>query len=243
MTSAEMIARKAKPPELLATEQVVGYVRRLIEAGDLRAGQRLPAERELARRIGVSRPSVRAALQSLGALGVVETRHGAGTFVAMGPPTLGSEPLRFQAALHGFTADEMFESRRVLEVGVAGMAAERASSEDLAAIADAVTEAFASLGDPGTFLVHDITFHRAVAAASGNPILASLVEMVSALFYEQRRLTAGSAGELSLPAQEHRKIYQAIRARDRERAEAAMNEHLRRAQTAQASEAAPGRPH
>jgi DNA-binding FadR family transcriptional regulator len=153
-----MIARKAKPPELLATEQVVAYVRRLIEAGDLRSGQRLPAERELARRIGVSRPSVRAALQSLGALGVVETRHGAGTFVAMGPPTLGSEPLRFQAALHGFTDDEMFESRRVLEVGVAGMAAERASSEDLAAIADAVTEAFASLDDPAAFLVHDITF-------------------------------------------------------------------------------------
>ena len=65
MTSAEMIARKAKPPELLATEQVVAYVRRMIEAGDLRSGQRLPAERELARRIGVSRPSVQAALQSL----------------------------------------------------------------------------------------------------------------------------------------------------------------------------------
>jgi GntR family transcriptional repressor for pyruvate dehydrogenase complex len=161
----------------------------------------------------------------------------------MGPPTLGSETLRFQAALHGFTADEMFESRRVLEVGVAGMASERASSEDLAAIADAVTEAFASLDDPSAFLVHDITFHRAVAAASGNPILASLVEMVSALFYEQRRLTAGSARELSRPAQEHRKIYQAIRARDRVRAEAAMNEHLRRAQTAQATEDGTGRPH
>ena len=106
--------------------------------------------------------------------------------------------------------DEMFESRRVLEVGVAGMAAERASSEDLAAIADAVTEAFASLGDPGTFLVHDITFHRAVAAASGNPILASLVEMVSALFYEQRRLTAGSAGgALASSAGAPERIYQA----------------------------------
>jgi GntR family transcriptional repressor for pyruvate dehydrogenase complex len=236
MTSPEQIARKDKPTEPLATEQVVAYVRRLIEAGDLRSGQRLPAERELAKRIGVSRPSVRAALQSLAALGVVETRHGAGTFVAVGPPTLGSEPLRFLAALHGFTDIEMFESRRVLEVGVVGLAAERATSDDLAAIADAVAEGFASLDDPLTFLVHDITFHRAVAAASGNPILASLVEMVSALFYDQRRLTAGRARDLAPPAQQHRKIYQAIRARDRGRAEAAMNEHLRRAQKAQASE-------
>jgi GntR family transcriptional repressor for pyruvate dehydrogenase complex len=236
MTSPEQIARKDKPTEPLATEQVVAYVRRLIEAGDLRSGQRLPAERELAKRIGVSRPSVRAALQSLAALGVVETRHGAGTFVAVGPPTLGSEPLRFLAALHGFTDIEMFESRRVLEVGVVGLAAERATSDDLAAIADAVAEGFAALDDPLTFLVHDITFHRAVAAASGNPILASLVEMVSALFYDQRRLTAGRARDLAPPAQQHRKIYQAIRARDRGRAEAAMNEHLRRAQKAQASE-------
>jgi len=243
MTSPAEIAKKDKPTEPLATELVVAYVRKLIEAGDLRSGQRLPAERELATQVGVSRPSVRAALQSLAALGVVETRHGAGTFVAVGPPTLGSEPLRFLAALHRFSDDEMFESRRVLEVGVVGLAAERATSDDLAAIADAVTEGFASLGDPLAFLVHDITFHRAVAGASGNPILASLVEMVSALFYEQRRLTAGRARDLARPAQEHRKIYQAIRARDRERAKTAMDEHLRRAQEAQASEAATGRPH
>ena len=243
MTSSAAIDRKGKPTEPLATEQVVAYVRRLIEAGDLRPGQRLPAERELARQIGVSRPSVRAALQSLAALGVVETRHGAGTFVSVGPPTLGSEPLRFLAALHGFTDDEMFESRRVLEVGVVGLAAERATSDDLATIADAVTEGFASLDDPLAFLVHDIRFHRAVAAASGNPILASVVEMVSGLFYEQRRRTAGRTRDLAQPAHQHRKIYQAIRAHDRERAEAAMNEHLRHAQKAQASEAQVGRAH
>lgn len=243
MTSPAEIVRRGKPSEPLATEQVVAYVRRLIEAGDLRSGQRLPAERDLATQVGVSRPTVRAALQSLAALGVVETRHGAGTFVAVGPPTLGSEPLRYLAALHGFSDGEMFESRRVLEVGVVGLAADRATSDDLAAIADAVSEGFASVADPLAFLVHDITFHRAVASASGNPILASLVEMVSALFYEQRRLTAKRARELARPAQEHRKIYQAIRARDRERAKAAMDQHLRRAQATQAWELAGGRPH
>ena len=69
---------------------------------------------------------MRAGLQSLVAKGVLVTRHGAGTSVADGPPTLDSEPLSFLAALHGFSPDEMFEARRALEVGVAGMAAERA---------------------------------------------------------------------------------------------------------------------
>jgi GntR family transcriptional repressor for pyruvate dehydrogenase complex len=232
-SSIERPARRSEPP---ATEQVVAHVRSLIEAGTLGPGQRLPAERELAKHIGVSRPSVRAALGTLVALGVVETRHGAGTFVAVGPPMLVSEPLRFLAALHGFTDEEMFESRRVLEVGVVELAAERAKSDDLAAIADAVAEGFASLDDPLAFLVHDIRFHRAVAAASGNPILAAVVEMVSALRYEQRRLTAARARDLARPAKQHRSIYQAIRAHDRERAQVAMNEHLRHAQQTQASE-------
>src|SRR5207247_3709150 len=142
----------------------------------------------------------------------------------------------FLAALHGFTDEEMFESRRVLEVGVVQLAAERAKSDDLAAIADAVAEGFASLDDPLAFLVHDIRFHRAVAAASGNPILASVVEMVSALFYEQRRQTVEQARDRREPAELHRRIYQAIRAGDRERAQTAMNEHLMRSQQAKAAE-------
>jgi GntR family transcriptional regulator, transcriptional repressor for pyruvate dehydrogenase complex len=232
------VFQRGGPAEQLATEQVVAHLRRLIERGELRPGQRLPAERGLAKQIGVSRSSVRAGLRSLTAMRVLETRHGAGTFVTAGPPTLGSEPLRFMAALHGLGPDAMFEARRTLEVAIVGLAAERARPEDLAAIADEVSEGFAALDDPQVFLVHDIRFHRAVAAACGNPILASVVEMISALFYEQRRQTAGQARDLRAPAHLHRRIYQAIRARDRERAQAAMNEHLLRAEQAQASEAA-----
>jgi len=223
----------------LATEQVVSHLRRLIERGELRPGHRLPAERGLAKQIGVSRSSVRAGLQSLTALRVLETRHGAGTFVTAGRPVLGPEPLRFLAALHGLGPDTLFEARRVLEVSIAGLAAERATPEDLASIAEEVADGFASVDDPHAFLLHDIRFHRAVAAACGNPILSAVVEMVSALFYEQRRATASQARDLRAPAHLHRRIYQAIRARDRGRAQAAMNEHLVRAQTAQASEAPP----
>ena len=94
---------------------------------------------------------------------------------------------------------------------------------------------FASMEEPRVFLVHDINFHRAVAAASGNPIVASLVEMVSALYYERRRETAARASERDLrdAAEMHRRIYQAIRARDAARAaREAMHDHLsRRART------------
>src|SRR6266536_5073432 len=115
-----------------STEQVVGFVRNLIDRGRLRPGDRLPAERELAVQIGVSRPSVRAGLHALAAMGVVRSRHGSGTYIPEGPPTLDSESLSLLAALHGFTREDMYEARRLLEVGAAGMAAERATPEQLA---------------------------------------------------------------------------------------------------------------
>jgi len=89
-----------------STEQVVSYVRGLIERGQLRCGDRLPAERDLATHIGVSRPTVRAGLRALAAMGVVQSRHGSGTYIPDGPPALVSEPLSFLAALHGFTNSE-----------------------------------------------------------------------------------------------------------------------------------------
>jgi GntR family transcriptional repressor for pyruvate dehydrogenase complex len=221
-----------------STEHVVSHVRGLIERGELRPGDRLPAERDLAVQIGVSRPTVRAGLRALAAMGVVKSRHGSGTYIPDGPPTLGSEPLSFLAALHGFTRDEMYEARRILEVGAAGLAAERATAEQVATMAEEVASLFASMSDPQRFLRHDIDFHRAVAAGSGNPIVASLVEMVSALYYERRRRTAERATDRNLhdAAEAHRKIYQAIRARDAKSARAAMHDHLSQASAYQAEE-------
>src|SRR3954470_12915348 len=221
-----------------STEQVVAHVRGLIDRGTLRPGDRLPAERDLATQIGVSRPTVRAGLRALAAMGVVRSRHGSGTYIPDGPPALGSEPLSFLAALHGFTREEMYEARRILEVGAAGLAAERAGLDQMATLADEVAGLFAALDDPQVFLVHDINFHRGVAAASGNPIVASMVEMVSALYYERRRITAERAVDRDLrdAADAHRHIYQAIRAKDVERARRLMHEHLLRARSYQAKE-------
>lgn len=226
------------PRDSAAVEQVIAHVRGLIDLGRLRPGDRLPPERELAKLIGVSRPTLRAGLRSLAVMGVITSRQGAGTFITDGPPTLLSEPLDLLAALHGLTRDGLFEARRVLEMGTAGLAAERASGEQLAAMAEEVTGMFASIEEPLTFLLHDVRFHRAIAAAANNPVLGVLIDMLASLFYERRRNTIAVATDLRETADAHRKIYQAIRARDCEAASAAMNEHLLRAQASQTSEAA-----
>ena len=218
--------------------QIADQLRGPIERGEYEVGSRLPPERDLALQVGVSRPTVRAGLRTLAALGVVRSRRGSGTYIPDGPPTMGAEALSFLAALHKFTVDDVYEARRILEVGAAGLAAERATPEQLATLADEVAGLFASLNDRQVFLVHDINFHRSVAAASGNPIVASMVEMVAALFYEQRRTTAECAVDRNLrdAADAHRQIYQAVRAKDAERARRLMGEHLLRARSYMAKE-------
>jgi GntR family transcriptional repressor for pyruvate dehydrogenase complex len=233
-------ARPAEPiREVVATEQVVAHVVSLIERKLVRPGNRLASERELAVQIGVSRTSVRAGLRSLQAMGVVRTRQGAGTFITSGPPTLVSEPLRLVASLHGLSLSGLFEVRRVLEAGTASLAAERATPDQIATISDEVTGMYAALHDPQLFLDYDLRFHRAVAAAANNPMLGAIIEAVAALFFEERRATIERAHNLKESADMHRKIYQAIRARDREAARAAMDEHVRLAQLAQAADDAP----
>jgi GntR family transcriptional repressor for pyruvate dehydrogenase complex len=175
-------------------------------------------------------------------MGVVVPRQGAGTFVADGPPRLENGSLRFLAALHGFTRDDMFEARRVLEVGSSGLAAERATPEQLALMAEEVAGMFASLDDPQAYLVHDIQFHRSVAAGSGNPVLATLIDTVAEMVYETRRLTVERARDLRQSAEMHRRIYRAVKAKDAELARREMSEHLDMARAAQATEERDAKP-
>ncbi len=217
-----------------AAAQVVEHVRREIEAGRLGPGDRLPTERELAQKMGVSRPSLRSGLRTLQAMGIVTSRRGAGTFIVEGPPRLGRAPLEFLAALHGFTLDQMYEARRMLEVSAAGLAAERATGEQRASMADEITGMFAALDDPQAFLRHDLGFHRAVAAGSGNPIVAAIISTLTEIIWESGRLNMEGMS-LRESAETHRRIYEAIRSRSPERARREMSEHLKRARWEQTS--------
>lgn len=220
------------------SEEVISQLREMIHRGDLRPGDRLPPERDLAKILGVSRPTLRAGIRSLAAVGVLQSRQGAGTFVVKsdGPPALDSSPLRLMASLHGFTSAEMFEARQSLEMAVAGLAAERASSDHMVSMSEEIAGMFASLDDPEQFLVHDMRFHQSVAAASSNRILTSLMNMVATILFDVRRKTVKRATDLKESAEMHRQVYRAIRERNPEAARIAMRDHLMLAQRAQASE-------
>jgi GntR family transcriptional regulator, transcriptional repressor for pyruvate dehydrogenase complex len=240
MTDLNSDIFKTIDPERRGTtsEEVISQLREMIHRGELRPGDRLPPERDLAKLLGVSRPTLRAGIRSLAAVGVLHSRQGAGTFVvkADGPPSLDSSPLRLMASLHGFTSAEMFEARMSLEMAVAGLAAERATGDQMASMSEEVAGMFASLDDPEQFLVHDMRFHQTVAAASGNRILTSLMNMVATILFDTRIKTVKRATDLKESAEMHRAVYRAIRERNTEAARAAMREHLERAQRAWASE-------
>src|SRR5229473_205686 len=179
------------------SEWVIEKLRGMIHRGELRAGDRLPPERDLAKMFGVSRPTLRAGIRSLAAVGVLQSRQGAGTFVQSDEsPALDSSPLRLMAALHGLTPPEMFEARQSLEMAIAGLAAERATSDQMATMSEEITGMYASLDQPEQFLVHDMAFHQAVAAASGNRILTALMNMVATILFDVRRKTVRNATDL-----------------------------------------------
>ncbi len=213
---------------IAAGAQVIEHVRREIEAGRLGPGDRLPPERELARRMGVSRPSLRSGLRSLTAMGIITARRGAGTFIVEGPPQLGKAPLQFLAALHGFTLDQIYEARRLLEVGASGLAAERATGEHIADMADEIAGMFATLEDPQAFLKHDLGFHRAVSAGSANPIIATIIGTLTEIIWDTGRLNMEGTS-LRESAETHRRIYDAIKSRVADRARREMTQHLERA--------------
>lgn len=221
------------------TMRVVGHLREMIQKGELQPGAKLPAERELSLKLKVSRASLRAGIGFLSAMGVLQSRHGSGTFIAEGPPAFDAGMLQVMGSLHGYHPTQMFEARLVIEQALTGFAAERASERELTMLAEEIAEMYASLKDPQEYLIHDVRFHRTLAAAAANPILTALMETVTAALYDRRRQTVEFAQDLKESADMHREIYRAVRSRDVEQAKNAMALHLLRAQSAQAQEVVP----
>jgi GntR family transcriptional regulator, transcriptional repressor for pyruvate dehydrogenase complex len=215
------------------TMQVVNHIRSLIENGTLQPGDKIPPEREFAHSLKISRASLRTGIGYLAAMGVMKVRHGVGTFVADGPPEFGKSSLSLIGALHGFQDWQMFEARIVLESQVAALAAERGKEEHHTALAEEVAEMFASLDAPSDYLIHDILFHRTISQASGNPILAAVIETITSAIYESRRKTVEHSTNLRESAEMHREIFRAIRAHNAAEARQLMEQHLCQARDAQ----------
>jgi GntR family transcriptional repressor for pyruvate dehydrogenase complex len=166
----------------------------------------------------------------------MKVRHGVGTFVADGPAEFGKSSLGLLGALHGFKPWQMFEVRSLLETSLAALAAERGSEAHFTALAEEVAEMYATIDDPAEYLIHDVRFHRTIAQASGNPILAALMETLSTALYEERRKTAERAKDRKISLEAHREIYRAIRTGNSAEARMAMERHLRSAESEQAAE-------
>ncbi len=231
-----MTGKKQKVPETQRTMQVVNHLRSLIESGTLKPGDKIPPEREFARTLKISRASLRTGIGYMATMGIMKVRHGVGTFVADGPPEFGKAYLSFMGALHGYQSWQMFEARLILEGNLAALAAARGKEEHHTALAEEVGEMFASLDRPADYLIHDVLFHRIISQASGNPILAVLMESITSALYEKRRRTVERSTNLRESTEMHREIYRAIRARKPDEARSLMEQHLRLAQTAQDTE-------
>jgi len=213
-------------PAPRAHEAVAHELLVLILGGHFAAGDRLPSERQLATRFGVSRPTVREALSVLESRGLVVTRKGSGTFVA------GREELE-SAGTAGESPAGYMEARLVLEVAVARLAAKRArASRDGLGAVRASVEALERVAEPDSMPWElDRDFHRAVVRLTGNEYLARLLEpMWEALdttLQRAPRRRAWTAEHTLRTAREHRAIYEALGAGDPELAAFAMERHLR----------------
>ncbi len=223
-------------PDTHRTMQVVDHIRSLMEKGTLQPGDQIPPEREFAASLKISRASLRTGINYLAAMGVLKVRHGVGTFVADGPPEFDKASLSLMGVLHGFQSWQMFEARLILESSLAELAADRSNDEHHAALSEEVAEMFASLDNPTEYLIHDVRFHRIISQASGNPILAALMETITSALYDDRRKTVEHSRNLRESAEIHRELYRAIRSRNPTEARRLMEHHLRMAQTAQSME-------
>ncbi|WP_043442758.1 FadR/GntR family transcriptional regulator [Arthrobacter sp. L77] len=200
-------------------EQLLGY----IESAKLRPGDLLPAERDLAERLGVSRATLAQALVALEVLGVIDVQHGTGAV------------LRHRASVatvikglreHRSRLPDIVEARSTLEVRLAALAAERRTDEDLAAIDRALDEMRAEIDDGGRGARGDELFHQAVTAAAHSPVLAQLMAFIGEMVLETRLESLAQPGRPEQSLASHRSILEAVRAQDPVAAAAAMQRHI-----------------
>lgn len=216
------------------TDNVVASILQMVEAGRLSPGDRLPIEKDLAEQLSVSRGSLREGVRALAVLGVLETRQGDGTYITSLDASKLLGPLRLFADRQ-MTAEpaQLLHVRRVLEAESAALAARTVTDEQIdgmSALLDTVDGLLAD-GEEAESINEiidvDTEFHRRIAEASGNPLLAALVESLAGRTYRTRLWRAlEESGVTAVTQGEHRAILEEIRRRDPDRARMRMHLHL-----------------
>jgi GntR family transcriptional regulator, transcriptional repressor for pyruvate dehydrogenase complex len=209
------------------TDEAIEKIKAMIVSGTLRAGDRLPKEADLAAELGLSRSSLREAVKALSLVNILDVRQGDGTYVTSLEPTLLLEALSFIVDFHrDATVLELLQVRRIIEPAATAMATERATDDEI----DDLRKLLDSLGpDPAVddLIANDLEFHRRIAVSSGNSVLSSLVESMSAPTVRARvwrGLTQAGVGARTVA--EHRAILDAMASRDPEAARSWATVHI-----------------
>lgn len=212
---------------MAVTDEAISAIKAMILSGELTPGQRLPPEKELSERLGLSRNSLREAVKSLEVIRVLDVRRGDGTYVTSLEPRLLLEALSFVVDLHrDATVLEILEVRRVLEPYAAAAAARRVTPERLEELEAELASADAAAG-VDALVAHDLRFHGLISSASGNEYLAGLLDGLSGGTVRARvwrGITQEGVAERTLA--EHRAILDALRAGDPDLVRAAVTVHI-----------------
>lgn len=230
-SAAAPFAAVTREPRL--PDKVAELLRSSIVDGSLRPGDRLPTERELGDQFGVSRTVVREAVRTLVAKGLLEARSGSGVYVASVGESAVRESMNMFLLGAGLPSyAHVHEVRRVLEVEIAGLAAERADAEDVRAM-EAMCDAMAAGADDlQSASAADVEFHRALARATGNRLFGVMMDAISDVLVGIRNATLGSPGRVLGGVEFHRAILRCVAAHDVAGAREAMQVHLDDARTA-----------
>lgn len=213
------------------SEAIVSQIKAKVLADELKPDDKLPSENELASMFGASRTTVREALRALEGSGLIEIRRGAhgGPFVAKDGLERAGRRLTDSLRVHGTPVAQVTEARLLVEPALARFAAERASDDDLAAIAGTLEQVSASLASGETPVLGNLEFHRLVANASHNAVLVVLLDASLGILEQVLVPRAIGSDVVSGMLAAHQDIFDAIRAREPDDAHRLMTEHVHRA--------------
>ncbi len=222
--NANLFDEVTREPRL--SDKVADMMLKTILSERLNVGDRLPSERELGEQFGVSRTVVREAVRALAAKGVIEVRTGSGLRVAAVNAAAVSESMSL--FLHGVGLDfeKVHEVRSLLEVHLAGLAAERASDEDIALLRVTHERMCAQLADVEAASRIDLEFHRVIARSTHNDLFLLLMDSIGSSLIDIRRENLSGTGHASATVAQHERVLEQIEAHDVEGARRAMAAHL-----------------
>ena len=224
--AAKPLYRAVKTSRLF--EQIVQQVEDSILQGQLKPGDQLPAERDLAQRFGVSRTAVREAVKTLREKGLVEAYSGRGYFVTNGTSPAMRQSLDLMIRINPQEGSaNLAELRLVLEPEIAGLAATRIEEQLLTTMREAVAVMARNLNDPDAYVEADLDFHLALAEAAGNPLILSLLDSIVGLLRDQRSRIFNVDGGPERGQYHHKRILRAVEQGEPDLAREAMRAHLK----------------